>query len=297
MTAEQRIINNMMDLIEQAVVRLALSQPAWGPMRVSGELQKHSLFISPSGIRRIWLRHDLQTSKLRLEALEAKTTQEELSLPEGRIIVPEQAQDRREVHSGIETGHPGYLGSQDTFYVGTLKGVGRVYQQTCIDTYSRVTLAKLYDCKNALATADMLSDRVLPSFEVYDIPLYRIFTDRGTGYCGPRERHDYELYLAVEDIDHLKTKAHNPQCNGICERFHNTRLKEFYRTAFRKRTYQNLDELQVDLDTWLKQYNESRLHSEKYCFGTCPIHTFLDGLPLAKDTALHLTVQTTADLA
>ena len=113
----------------------------------------------------------------------------------------------------IESEHPGYLGSQDTFYVGNLKGVGRIYQQTFIDTYSRVAFVKLYDRKNALVAADLLNDRVLPFFEENDIPLLRMLTDRGTEFCGNREHHEYELYLAVENIDHTKTKAHSPQTN------------------------------------------------------------------------------------
>lgn len=96
---------------------------------------------------------------------------------------------------------PGYCGAQDTFYVGTLKGVGRVYQQTFIDTYSKVVHAKLYDRKTPITAADLLNDRVLPFFEEHGIPLCRVLTDRGTEFCGNPEHHEYELYLAVEDVD------------------------------------------------------------------------------------------------
>jgi transposase InsO family protein len=283
--------------IEQAVVQLALDQPAWGQVRVSNELRKRSLFVSPGGVRSVWLRHDLQTFQRRLKALEAKVAQDGLILTEGQIIALEKARDEKEAHGEIETEHPGYLGAQDTFYVGTLKGVGRIYQQTFIDTYSKVASAKLYDRKNALVAADMLNDRVLPFFEAHGIPLLRILTDRGTEYCGAREHHEYQLYLAVEDIDHSKTKARHPQSNGICERFHKTLLQEFYQVAFRKKIYHTLDELQADLDTWLQEYNESRPHSGKYCFGKTPMQTFLDSLPLAKEKMLNQTVQTTAAVA
>ena len=122
----------------------------------------------------------------------------------------------------IETAHPGYLGSQDTFYVGTLKGVGRICQQTFVDTYSKVAAAKLYTTKTPITAADLLNDRVLPLFEEHGLPLLRMLTDRGTEYCGRVEQHDYELYLAVNDIDHTKTKARSPQTNGFCARFHKT---------------------------------------------------------------------------
>ena len=283
--------------IEEAVVQLAFEQPAWGQVRVSNELRKKSLFISPGGVRSVWLRHDLQIFKLRLKALEAKVAQEGLILTEGQIIALEKAKDDKEAHGEIETEHPGYLGAQDTFYVGTLKGVGRIYQRTFIDTYSKVAWAKLYDRKNALVAADMLNDRVLPFFEDHDIPLLRMLTDRGTEYCGAREHHEYQLYLAVEDIDHSRTKARRPQSNGICERFHKTILQEFYQIAFRKKIYHTLDELQADLDNWLDEYNQTRPHSGKYCFGKTPMQTFLDSLPLAKEKMLNQTVQTVADVA
>ncbi|MHC4259128.1 MAG: integrase core domain-containing protein, partial [Planctomycetota bacterium] len=117
-------------------------------------------------------------------------------------------------------------------------------------------------------------------------------TDRGTEYCGKREDHEYQLYLTLEDIDHSKTKARSPQTNGICERFHKTVLNEFYRVAFRKKIYNTLDELQADLDTWIKHYNEERTHSGKYCFGKTPMQTFLDSMPLVREKTLNNTLQT-----
>jgi hypothetical protein len=108
---------------------------------------------------------------------------------------------------------------------------------------------------------------VLPLFEEHDVKLLRVLTDRGSEYCGNPERHEYELYLAVEDIDHSRTKTKSPQTNGICERFHKTVLNEFYRVAFRKKVYRSIDELQTDLDSWIREYNETRPHQGRWCFG------------------------------
>jgi transposase InsO family protein len=133
-----------------------------------------------------------------------------------------------------------------------------------------------------VTAADLLNDRVLPFFEEQQVSLLRMLTDRGTEYCGNPEHHDYELYLALEDIDHTRTKTQSPQTNGICERFHKTVLNEFYRVTFRKKIYKTLDELQADLDAWLEQYNRDRPH-QGWCYGKTPMQTFIDSIPLAKE--------------
>jgi len=269
--------------VEEAVCQMALEKPAWGQLRVSNELRAQGVFISPCGVRCVWQRHDLETFQKRLKALEAKVAQEHIVLTEDQLKALEKAKEEKEAHGEIETEHPGYLGAQDTFYIGTLKGVGRIYQQTFIDTYAKVAMAKLYDRKNALVAADLLNDRVLPFFEEHGVPLLRILTDRGSEYCGNREYHEYELYLQVEGIEHTKTKTKSPQTNGICERFQRTVLNEFYQVAFRTKVYSSVEELQVDLDTWLSEYNEKRLHSGKYCYGKTPIQTFLDAIPMTRE--------------
>jgi transposase InsO family protein len=177
----------------------------------------------------------------------------------------------------IETAHPGYLGAQDTFYVGNLKGVGRIYQQTFIDTYSKVVHCKLYTTKTPITAADLLNDKVLPFYTSQNLPMLRILTDRGTEYCGKVEQHDFQLYLAINDIDHTRTKAMSPQTNGICERFHKTILQEFYQVTFRKKLYADMETLQKDLDDWLNYYNNERTHQGKICNGRTPMETLLSG--------------------
>jgi len=278
--------NRIAPEVEAAVVELSLEQPAWGQVRVSNELKRRALSISPAGVRCVWIRHELQNIKLRLKALEAKVAQEGTVLTEAQLQALEKKRDDEQAHGEFESEHPGYCGAQDTFYVGHLKGVGRIYQQTFIDTYSKVVQAKLYDAKTPLTAADLLNDRVVPFFESHGISLLRVLTDRGTEYCGHAERHEYQLYLALEDIDHTRTKAHSPQTNGICERFHKTVLDEFYRIAFRKKIYRSIEDLQTDLDAWLKHYNEERTHQGRWCYGKTPMQTFIDTLPIAKEKRL-----------
>lgn len=273
--------------VEEAILTFAHEQPAYGQLRVANELAKRGILISPAGVRCVWLRHGLETIKKRLKALEAKVAQDGIVLTEEQVQALEKAKLEKESHGEIETQHPGYLGAQDTYYVGHIKGVGRIYQQTFIDTYSKVAMLKLYTSKTSLTAADMLNDRVIPWFDENGIRLLRILTDRGTEYCGNRERHEFQLYLDIEDIDHTRTKAKSPQTNGICERFHQTVQNEFYAVAFRKKIYQSLEELQKDLDLWVEHYNTERTHTGKYCFGKTPMQTFRDTIHLAREKSLN----------
>lgn len=271
------IKNRVDEATERAVIDYAIAQPAHGQHRTSNELRKKSVFVSGSGVRSIWLRHNLENFKKRLKALEDKVANDGIILSDAQVAALEKKRHDDEACGEIETAHPGYLGSQDTFYVGNLKGVGRVYQQTFIDTYSKIAFAKLYTTKTPITAADLLNDKVLPYFEHYELPMLRILTDRGTEYCGRVDQHDYQLYLAINDIDHTKTKAMSPQTNGICERFHKTLLNEFYQITFRKKLYSTMEELQKDLDEWMEYYNNERTHQGKMCCGRTPLDTLLDG--------------------
>ena len=267
--------------IEQQVVDIAIEYPAYGQKRASNELAQRGVTVSPGGVRSIWLRHDLETFKKRLKALEAKVAQEGLILTEAQLVAMEKAKEEKVAKGEIETHHPGYLGSQDTYYVGTIKGVGRIYQQTYVDTYCKLAQAKLYATKDAITAADLLNDLVLPMYEQHDVRLLRILTDRGTEYCGKLENHPYQLYLDLEDIDHTRTKAKSPQTNGICERFHRTIQEEFYAIVFRKKVFQSIEALQTELDVWIDWYNRERTHSGKHCYGKTPWQTFIQSKHLA----------------
>ena len=269
--------NRVEEAVEQCVLDYAIEQPAHGQVRVSNELRKRGTFVSPSGVRSIWLRHELANFKQRLTALEKHVAATGSVLTEAQVVALEKKRDDDIACGEIETAHPGYLGSQDTFYVGTMKGVGRIYQQTFVDTYSKVAFTKLYTTKTPITAADLLNDKVLPYFAEQNVPVVRILTDRGAEYCGKLEQHDYQLYLAMNDIEHTRTKAASPQTNGICERFHKTILQEFYQVTFRKKIYLSMEQLQADLDQWMTHYNDERTHQGKMCCGRTPAKTFEDG--------------------
>jgi len=275
------LANRVDPAVENAVVDMAVEYPAYGQLRVSNELKKSGVLVSPGGVRSIWLRNDLNNLKKRLVALETKMAQDGMILTEAQLRVLEKRKSEKEAVGEIETEHPGYLGSQDMYYVGNFKGIGKVFTQTFIDTYCRVADVKLYTDKTAITSADMLNDRVLPWYAGHGIPLLRILTDRGSEYKGKIENHAYQLFLSIEDIEHTTTKAYSPQTNGICERFHKTMKNEFFDIAMRKKIYTSLDSLQQDLDHWLHYYNNDRPHSGKHCYGKTPMQTFQDSKKLA----------------
>ena len=281
--------NRVSEEIERAVVSLALENPALGQKRAANELREKGIFISAAGVRCVWLRNDLETFSKRLTALEEHIAKTSEVLTEAQLQALQKAKEEKVAWGEIETEHVGYLGAQDTFYVGIIKGVGRIYQQTFIDTYSSVGFAKLYTTKHPINSADLLNDRVIPFFEEHDLRLIRVLTDRGTEFCGRPDTHEYELFLGINDIDHTKTKAKSPQTNGICERFNKTLLDEFYRVAMRKKIYLTVEELQKDLDEWLVYYNTGRTHQGKRCQGRTPMETFLANTDLAKEKLYGMT--------
>ena len=231
------IKNRVAPEVEEAVLKMAIEYPAYGQARASNELRKEGVLVSGGGVRSIWLRHSLEAFKKRLRALEEKAAKEGIVYTEAQLAALEAAKRERESDPDeIETAHPGYLLSQDTFYVGYLKGVGRIYQQSVIDTYSSVGFAKVYTAKVPVTAADTLNDRVLPFFEEQNIPVLRVLTDRGTEFCGSPDKHPYELYLQLNEIEHTKTKVKSPQTTASANDSIKPFSMNFIESSFEKRS-------------------------------------------------------------
>jgi len=275
-----RIRNRIAPEIEQRLLDYSLEFPTHGQLRVSNELKKEGIILSPGGVRSIWVRNGLEIRPLRLKRLEKWSAENNNVLTENQVQALEQAREEKESHGEIETFHPGFLFGQDTYYVGWIKGIGKIYQQTGIDTFSNVGFAKLYLDKTAVTSADLLNDKVLPFFDAQSVRLLRTLTDRGTEYCGVRENHAYQLYLYLNGIEHTRTKARHPQTNGCTERLNQTIKDEFYEVAFRKKVYTSLNDIQADLDIFMEGYNQERTNQGRHCQGRTPMQTFTDGLPL-----------------
>lgn len=276
-----RIANRFSPEIEQAILDYCLEEPVHGQQRVANELnRKKGWNISGGGVRSFWLRNDLQTKALRLKRLEEHSAKEGTILTESQLKALEEQKEEKQAHGEIETHHSGFLFAQDTYYVGYIKGIGKIYQQTGIDTYSNQGFAKLYLEKTQTVAADFLNSKVLPFFDEHNISILRVLTDRGTEYCGRPETHHYQLFLHLNDIEHSRTKARHPQTNGACEKLNQTIQNEFYQTAFRKKLYKSLEEMQLDLDKFMVYYNKDRTNQGKRCKGKTPYETFTSGIEI-----------------
>ena len=286
-----RIGNRVAPEIEQKLLDYSLEFPTHGQARVANELRKQGIQISPGGVRSVWLRHNLEVKKLRLKRLEKWAAENSEVLTESQVKALEEAKEEKEAHGEIESPHPGFLLAQDTCYMGYIKGVGRIYQQTAIDTHSNMGFAKLYLEKTSLSAADFLNDKVLPFFDEHAICIQRILTDNGSEFCGRQESHPYELFLHLNDIEHTRTKVRKPQTNGAVERLNQTIQDEFYSVAFRKKLYRTVEEIQEDLEVFLQYYNRERTNQGRYCQGRTPFETFQDGLDLYQRYVFDINVE------
>jgi len=283
-----RPTNRISPEIEQKVLDYSLEFPTHGQKRLSNEFRAQGIRISDGGVRGVWTRHGLLTKADRLKRLEKYAAESGKVLTESQVAALEDAKEEKRAHGEIETFHPGFLLGQDTYYVGYIKGVGKIYQQTGIDTFSNVGFAKIYPDKTAITAADFLNDKVLPFFDEEQVRLLRVLTDRGSEYSGSMEKHPYQLFLHLNDIEHSRTKARHPQTNGMTERLNQIIQDEFYAVAFRKTLYTSIEQLQSDLDAFMERYNNQRTNQGKRCQGRTPKQTWDDGYEMYKKYVLDL---------
>lgn len=291
-----RIGNRLSPEIEQKILDYSLEYPTHGQKRLANQFKADGINISDGGVRGVWMRHNLLTKGARLKRLERYAGESGKVLTESQVAALETAKEEKQAHGEIETFHPGFLLGQDTYYVGYIKGVGKIYQQTGIDTYSNVGFAKLYTDKTAITAADFLNDKVLPFFDEEQVQLLRVLTDRGTEYGGAIEKHPYQLFLHLNDIEHSRTKARHPQTNGMTERLNQIIQDEFYAVAFRKTLYTSIEQIQGDLDAFMEEYNTKRTNQGKRCLGRTPKQTWDDGYELYKKYVIEKTEVTAEEV-
>lgn len=269
--------NRVAEEVEKAILGHCLECPTQGCLRVADELALKGVQVSSMGVRGVWMRHGLLTKEKRLLRLEESVAKRRIQLTEEQIRILERfSPEFRERH--IVTKAVGDLVAVDTFFVGTLKGVGKVYLQSVLDCYSRYGWGRLYTSKLPVTAVHILNDDVLPFFEKHDAAVQTILSDNGREFCGRPERHPYELFLQLEGIEHRKTQVRRPQSNGFVERFHRTLLEEHFRIQGRTKWYETLEEMQKDLEAYLVQYNTKRPHRGRKMNGRTPYQVFQEDL-------------------
>ncbi|QJT08135.1 IS481 family transposase [Oceanidesulfovibrio marinus] len=269
--------NRVDEAVEQAILDYCLAHPTYGPLRVAQQLVLQGVQVSSGGVRGVWSRHGLLTRHERLLRLEKSVRAQRLELSDEQIRVLERfSPEFRDRH--IETRHTGDLVAVDTFFVGTLKGVGRVYLQSVIDCHSRYAWGRLYTTKLPVTAVHVLNEDVLPFFEEHAARISTILSDNGREFCGRPDRHPYELFLQLEGIEHRTTQVRRPQSNGFVERLHRTLLDEHFRIKGREKWYESVEEMQEDLDSYLNHYNRERTHQGRGMNGRVPYQAFLDGI-------------------
>lgn len=263
--------------VEKAILDYSLIHPSHGCLRVAQQLALEAVQVSSGGVRGVWSRHDLMTKHQRLLRLEQTVAKRRLKLSDEQIRLLEKfSPEFRERH--IETRHTGDLVAVDTFFVGTLKGVGRIYLQSVIDCHSRYAWGRLYTTKLPVTAVHVLNEDVLPFFEQHHTRIDTILSDNGREYCGRPDRHPYELFLQIEGIEHRTTKVRRPQSNGFVERLHRTLLDEHFRVVGRTKWYESVDQMQKDLEAYLRKYNHERTHQGRNMKGRTPYQAFVDGI-------------------
>lgn len=269
--------------IEAAVLAHGLEHPCHGCTRVEQELRLKGLQVSSGGVRGVWQRHGLLTKHERLLWLEKETAERQLTLTDEQMRLLERfSPEFRERH--IEAPHTGSLVAVDTFFVGTLKGVGKLYLQTSIDCHSRYAWARLYPSKLPVTAVHLMNGDVIPTFEEHGATIETVLSDNGREFCGRPDQHPYELYLQLEEIAHRTTRVKRPQSNGIIERFHRTLLDEHFRVEGRRTWFETIEEMQTVLDEYLVIYNTCRPHQGRGMNGRTPRQAFIEGLPKIDQT-------------
>ena len=269
--------NRVSPEVEARILAYCLTNPTRGAARVANDLRLEGVTVSPSGVRGVWLRHDLETRYKRLMRLEVESRGETLVLSDEQVrLLERHSADFRMRH--VESSRPGELLNQDTFYWGTLKGVGKVYVQVVIDTFCSLAFAKVYNSKMPITACDLIYERVLPFYDALGVTVGAVLTDNGREFCGKPESHPYELLLALEDVEHRTTKVRSPRTNGFVVRMNRTLLDECFRVAGRQTWYVGIDEIQRDLDVFMRYYNLERSHQGYRLKGRTPAQALREAL-------------------
>jgi len=253
--ATPKMPNRVPEEIEEQILNFVQEYPSRGPERIEGELKSTGIFVGHTGIYNVLKKRGLNKARSRLEWVRKLS---------GEVVTQDEiTRDKEKAKNNhIEANYPGQLIGEDTFYIGCLKGIGRIYHQVACDCFSSFGAAKIYDNKTTDASTDFVENHLVKKFA--PVKIERILTDCGTEYTSWHQEaipnHEFEKTCKKLGIKHTTTKVKHPWTNGYVERFNKTLLDEFYSVAFRKKRYESIKELQIDLDNFMDYYNYRRTH-------------------------------------
>ncbi len=274
-----RMPNQTPPELERQILEMTTQFPTYSYVRITGQLWLTGVGVSAAAARAVWQRHGLTLRIQRLLWLEQKTAAAGGVLSEAMIRLLRKHRGRTvDPEQHVKAPYPGYLLCQDTYFVGTIKGVGKIYLQSVVEAHCSLGFAGLYLSKAPITAADTMHNRVLPFYDEHGIAVEHLLTDNGREFCGRELQHPFELYLAISQVRHWRTEIHSPETNGFCERFHRTLKEEFFAVAFRKTFYESVDQLQADLDRYVEFYNRERAHQGYRTQGRTPYQAFLEGV-------------------
>ena len=240
--------NQISDQLENTILEYSYDRPAHGPMSICLNLRRKGITVGKTSIYNTLKRHGLNLRRYRFQRLQSG---------ENTILSKYQLDRELSKRRSIKTKAPGYLVAIDTYYIGTLKGIGRIYQMTAIDTFSNYAWAKIYSAKSAKSACDFLLHIRNHS---HGRKISRILSDNGLEFTTHHKskKHKFEDLLAFYNIKHKYTKIRHPWTNGAVERLNQTVNQEFYQVKFRQNIYSTLQQLQDDLDEYIDEYNFQR---------------------------------------
>jgi transposase InsO family protein len=258
----------------EKIKALSMAHPSKGPNYLEALLKADGIQVSFVTIQKILEREGLGSRYDRWLAIEKRQAEQPIELTAELVaFIEKQNPQFKERH--VESSKPGELLNQDTFFVGSFKGVGRVYMHVVVDTWCSYAFGFMHVSKQAEGAVAVLHNDVLPFYQKHKLIVENILTDNGREFCGT-DQHPYELYLELNDVKHRRTKVRHPQTNGFVERFNRTMLDEFFRVKMREKVYDTLEALQADFDLWLQFYNEQRPHLGYRNQGKKPLEQILD---------------------
>jgi hypothetical protein len=263
--------------VEKAVCDLALEHPCYGQQKASVILAAKNIMVSPSGVRSIWIRHDLETGAKRAQAIRAKIRQDGL-VPNSEQLKVASARHGARKTTAIEGGGPGYLGFHTLQAVGNVGGLGPIFLHCFLDAYSRHAFILLDTAKDDVTATGFLENRVLPWYAGRNTSIQTIRSDRAMTFCGRGKPNQYQKLLAGLNIEHAFRSSRGSATDLSTRDFNQALQDEFLRFALRSRASWTLEALQQAADEWLAFYNEARPNPLRFCYGKTPLATFIDAV-------------------